>query len=44
MKRILMILLMLCVWCVCGANLKPPFRAEAMAFYFVHDGGPSSWN
>lgn len=40
MKRILMILLMLCVWCVCGANLKPPFRAEAMAFYFVHDGGP----
>ena len=40
MKRILSMLLMLCIGCACGANLKPPFRAEAMAFYFVHDGGP----
>ena len=40
MKHILIFILMSGFVCVSGANFTPPFRAEAMAFYFVHDGGP----
>ena len=40
MKHILIFILISGFVCASGAAFTPPFRAEAMAFYFVHDGGP----
>ena len=40
MKHILIFILISGFVCASGATFTPPFRAEAMAFYFVHDGGP----
>ena len=41
MQHFFAVILMLSALCVSGANFTPPFRAEdAMAFYFVHEGGP----
>lgn len=39
-KNFLFLFLLSGFTCMKAANFTPPFHAEAMAFYFVHDGGP----
>ncbi len=39
-KNFLFLFLLSGFTCIEAANFTPPFHAEAMAFYFVHDGGP----